>query len=973
MILSSTDSLLLNSYLMLHRSTLLLQPTDRFDVVFLPEIQWRDINIVVVLEELSEETEDPLARFVDQVLNDRFSAWVSWIFVGEIEVLEELEFYFNFLFGSMTDSDPILVDRLSFSYLPISTCWQQWESLKRRFNAVLDPRIFNTENRLDTPSPQALVLNTLQSDWTVLPVLQLKRGQTIVETLYNDRLKNANESKDQAIQFFQTQQWSNAIQAYQTAIYYNPFIASFWADLGSALFQVQRYAEAKAALQKAIGMDFNSNGSYYSLGLVEEVLENWDCALQAYQHAIDLNPQHLNSYVALGGLLARLRQWEAAEAIYRDGLAESIWHFGLYLNLGNLLAQTDRPQLAIQTYQKALQLSPNNAEVFHNLTLVHAPTTSEHFFYQGQYFTSQKDYPEAIRAYQRSLAIDPTHFASAFKLCECYHVLKQTESVRSTVTTILPHLANQVPLDSAHLKSLLLCLNKQSDSHLSRDLVKNLRFFKTPEIQNLLEQINFPILYANAEEIPKFRAAFETAIDAVVGLDFANPVVQDELFSFFRSFIHAFLNYQGENDREIQTKCATIVETLLVHRYPHWQTPVTLDSWSPPDKIRIGYASYYLRRHNGARWALGWIQHHDREKFEVFTYHFGENLDGYTKAFANASTEFKHLAEEDFETFEEWFQQTVQTIKNDRLQILIFPDLGMEPRTYMLSKLRLAPIQCTAWGHPVTSGSACIDYYLSSHLMELDQAQDHYRETLVRLPHLGLCYATPQIPENAKNRSFFQLPEDRILYLSCQSLFKYLPQYDDLYPAIAQQVPNAYFVFLETFLLAEKFSQRLEHSFSQFGLSSQDYCQILPKQSWESYLQLQQVADIYLDTIAWNGGNSTLEAIACGLPVVTYPGSQMRSRHSAAILQRLGVTETIAHSWPEYVEIAVELGKNPQWRTHIQTQYQHKSSRLFDDRQVTQSLNQVLLSIIDFREDNSERVSFDSGSRGRSPHGERSQ
>jgi predicted O-linked N-acetylglucosamine transferase (SPINDLY family) len=956
---------------MLHRSALLFQQEDPSEFAFFPDIQWRDINIIVLLRDLPEETEEPFEEFLDQVLNDRFSAWVSWIFVGEIDLLEELGFYCNFLFGSMADSEPTLVDYLSFSYLPISTCCQQWESLKGRCHAVLDPRTFNTGETLD-PSLNELMPDSIQADWSALPVLQLKKGQTIVETLYNDRLKNANDCKDQAIQFFQAQQWTNAIQAYQTAISYNPFIASFWADLGSAFFQVQRYAEAKAALQKAIVMDFSSSVSYYSLGLVEEALENWDRALQAYQHAIDLNPQHLNSYTALGGLLARLRQWEAAEAIYRAGLAESIWHFGLYLNLGNLLAQTDRPQLAIQAYQKALQLSPNNAEVFHNLTLVHA-TTSEQFFYQGQYFAAQNNYVEAIIAYQRSLEIDPTHFASAFKLCECDQVLKQTNAVRSTVTKTLTHLANQVPLDSAQLKSLLLCLNKQSDSHLSRDLVKNLRFFKTPEIQNLLEQINFPILYAHSEEIPKFRAAFETAIDAVARLEFANPLVQDELFTFFRSFIHAFLNYQGENDREIQTKCATIVETLLAHRYPHWQVPVTLAPWSFPDKIRIGYASYYLRRHNGARWALGWVQHHDREKFEVFTYHFGENLDGYTKAFADASTEFKHLAEEEFETFEEWFKQTVETIRNDRLQILIFPDLGMEPRTYMLSKLRLAPIQCTAWGHPVTSGSACIDYYLSSHLMELEQAQDHYTETLVRLPHLGLCYATPQIPENSKNRSFFQLPEDRLLYLSCQSLFKYLPQYDHLYPAIAQQVPNAYFVFLETFLLAEKFSQRLEYSFSQVGLSSQDYCQILPKQSWENYLQLQQVADIYLDTIAWNGGNSTLEAIACGLPVVTYPGLQMRSRHSAAILQRLGVTETIAHSLTEYLEIAVELGKNPQWRTHIQTQYQHKSSRLFDDRQVTQSLDQVLLSIIDFREDNRERVSFDSGSRGRSPHGERSQ
>ena len=305
--------------------------------------------------------------------------------------------------------------------------------------------------------------------------------------------------------------------------------------------------------------------------------------------------------------------------------------------------------------------------------------------------------------------MDPTHFESALALCEAYQCeayqnLKQTDSVRQVVATACEQLIKSNLSQPQYLRPLLLYLNKQNESQLSRDWSKKYVFFKTPALQDLLEAINFPILYNHVDELAVFRQRFERAIDRVSLLDFNNPLIQDELFNFFRSFIHAFINYQGENDREIQTKCATIVETLLAARYPQWMYPFTTRNFLDPKsglpirKIRIGYASYYLRRHNGARWALGWVQHHDRQKFEVYTYHFGETLDGYTKAFCDASDEFKHLSETEFESFESWLETSVHTIQNDRLDLLVFPDLGMEPRTYLLSKLRLAPVQCTAWG-----------------------------------------------------------------------------------------------------------------------------------------------------------------------------------------------------------------------------------------------------------------------------------
>jgi predicted O-linked N-acetylglucosamine transferase (SPINDLY family) len=91
------------------------------------------------------------------------------------------------------------------------------------------------------------------------------------------------------------------------------------------------------------------------------------------------------------------------------------------------------------------------------------------------------------------------------------------------------------------------------------------------------------------------------------------------------------------------------------------------------------------------------------------------------------------------------------------------------------------------------------------------------------------------------------------------------------------------------------------------------------------------LSDVYLDTFTWSGGNTTLEAIACNLPVVTCPGEFMRGRHSYSFLKMIGVTDTIAQNEVEYIEIAVKLGLDPAWRRNIAERISESHDRLYDD------------------------------------------
>jgi predicted O-linked N-acetylglucosamine transferase (SPINDLY family) len=160
-------------------------------------------------------------------------------------------------------------------------------------------------------------------------------------------------------------------------------------------------------------------------------------------------------------------------------------------------------------------------------------------------------------------------------------------------------------------------------------------------------------------------------------------------------------------------------------------------------------------------------------------------------------------------------------------------------------------------------------------------------------------------------------------------------------------VPTAQFVFINrpNADIALLFRKRLQGAFAQLKLNFDEYSVFLSSLNREDYLNLNLVADIYLDTISWSGGNTTLEAIACNLPVVTYPGEFMRGRHSYAMLKMLGVTDTIASSEAEYIDIAVRLGNEPQWRANIVEKIKANHSKLYDDTECVRALEKFYQSV----------------------------
>ena len=359
---------------------------------------------------------------------------------------------------------------------------------------------------------------------------------------------------------------------------------------------------------------------------------------------------------------------------------------------------------------------------------------------------------------------------------------------------------------------------------------------------------------------------------------------------------------------------------------------------SSEEPLRVGVVSGWFFRHSNWKIPIkGWIENIDKKRFSLYGYYTRRTKDRETEVAKQSFSRFV----EDIHSFEDF----CKTIREDNLHILIYPEIGMDPVTVRLASLRLAPIQCSSWGHPDTSGLPTIDYFISGDLIESVEADGHYTEQLIRLPNLSIYYTPWEIPSAEVDRNTFGLDPKAILFHCCQSLFKFSPQYDIIFVRIAQEVEDCKFLFSShprSSFIIEQFRSRIYQAFNRFNLNAEDYIVFLPYLDTSHYEAINCISDVFLDPIGWSGCTSVLEAINRNLPVVTYPSKLMRGREGSAILTMMGLTEMIPQSVDDYIKIAIRLGRNSEWRKEISERIAANKHRIYRDRTCITALEDFL-------------------------------
>jgi CRISPR-associated protein Csy1 len=351
----------------------------------------------------------------------------------------------------------------------------------------------------------------------------------------------------------------------------------------------------------------------------------------------------------------------------------------------------------------------------------------------------------------------------------------------------------------------------------------------------------------------------------------------------------------------------------------------------------VGFASHFFFNCVAGRYFSSWITHLDPRRFETFVYYTNHLVANDTRTIAAASATFRHLAGRSLEAI-------ARQVRDDELDILVYPEIGMHPDTETLAALRLAPVQCAGWGHPTTTGLPSIDWFISCAEMEPQGAAAHYSERLALLPGLGTRYALPQAGAPA-TRADFGLPEGRTLYLVPQSLFKIHPDNDALIAAVLERDPSAIAVMFSSNLpkLARTFEVRLGGALADRGLDIRERVLFLkPSLQHADYLRLNQLCDVMLDTLHWSGGNTSLDAFASALPLVTLPGELMRGRQSRAMLRLMNLDELIARNPADYVDKAIELGTDASLRRSVSERIAERRGAIFERDEPIRALEDFL-------------------------------
>ena len=252
-----------------------------------------------------------------------------------------------------------------------------------------------------------------------------------------------------------------------------------------------------------------------------------------------------------------------------------------------------------------------------------------------------------------------------------------------------------------------------------------------------------------------------------------------------------FLAYQGHNDRELQSLFGGLATRIMADRYGAAELAPPP---APGEPVRVGIVSGFFYQHSV--WKIGvkgWVTQLDPKRFQVSGYHTGTKQDAETA-----------LARQRCHRFVQGPHSTETLAADHPRRPAARPALPGNrhepPRPSELAALRLAPAQCSYIGHPQTSGLPTIDYFLSGELIEPpDGAGPLFGKAGEAAQRRLPLRAAGASRRSAVTREELGLRPDATAYWCAQSLFKYLPQHDEVFPRIAREAGDCQFVFIRHF------------------------------------------------------------------------------------------------------------------------------------------------------------------------------
>ncbi len=662
-----------------------------------------------------------------------------------------------------------------------------------------------------------------------------------------------------------------------------------------ALHKSGRTSSAERICRELLRNDPAHAGVWHLLGLVLHSRGDLAGALEHVRKAIALSGHKAVYWNNYGAVLRDWGRFAEATAAFQRALQLRDEYPDAWSNLGLMQAEKGALDEAERSLRYALRLEPRHADALRHLAMI---------------YREKGDLEEALRLCRDALSVTPEKSAAYDAQASVLAAMRRFEEARQSyrkAVAIDPKSAD------SHLSLGLVCadLDESAEARKAFDRAAALR--PDRPMWQLRHLSLCPVVFHSQEQILAYRTELERQLDEALAhrpaFDWRNAL-RDGFTPSFQLAHHMF------SSRRLKEKVARLFAPGFPQGRPRRANL---------GKIRVGFAC--TRSHEGGfvRGFGGIMKRLSVKHFEVVGLVSRTILPFCRNAVSSENIQWVGFPHD--------LAGALEVIQQTRCHVIVHWHAGTDVINYFLPFLPLAPVQCIGFGANGTTGIANIDYFISSRLFERDDdAAEDYTERLVCFQGLTAWQERPRVC-SAATRAELGLPGSGALYFCPQQLVKFHPAFDRLLSQILEKDRHGRVVLLAGHRphAAEALRSRFENT---LGKSLVKRVSLLSSRRPLEYYRLMSAMDVVLDSPAYSASLTGYDAFAFGIPVVTMPGKYMVQRYAQGFYKRMGIRELIVSTEEEYVELAVRLGGDADFRAFIRRTILDRCGVLYEDPSV---------------------------------------
>lgn len=606
-----------------------------------------------------------------------------------------------------------------------------------------------------------------------------------------------------------------------------------------------------------------------------------------------------------------------------------------------------KAQEALDALRQVLALNPNHAEALHKVAFImhsagnvalacdyyqraiHAdPNHMESYSLLCKILESQNRSDEAIKLAHHATQVAPNNPATHATLVSLLMFFNRVHEVPPYLEQILPHFPNNLDLHQFYCFSLKLNNQFEAAEAAYRDLLSR---FRPPTNFRMIFEMHMPRLYMSVEEINARRATFKTTIERFTK---EKQPVNVGMLTSHPLFALAYHNHDNKEILTSYTHMLRLIAPELNFKADHCKA-------APANRtgpIRIGFISLFMHDHSVGNCYRNVMLHlATNADFAITFFNLSDIVDDKIKEIMNAKITMVSLPKN--------IMACKTVIAQEKIDILLYTDIGMDAMTHYLAMMRLAPYQACFQGHPETTGIDTIDYVISSRTYEPEHAEENYTERLLCNSGIDTVFARPAVPEKWLTRKDLELPEGKNLYVCPMAIQKFHPDFDDVLADILARDPNAMLVLFNDFQQHAASARMQERLLAKCDESRIIFMPWLPRDVLFSVIK---ACDAVLDTIYFGGGTTAQYAFGLGIPIVTMPGRYARGRVVYSYYSAMGITANapIAKDMHEYVTLAIKLANDKTYANALSEKILAETHNLFETEPYAPKVVQLMHDII---------------------------